>query len=58
MQLVIHELRRRLAEYRLMEKKFLDKYNGLSAHLIWLLIVFIPADIESRIFGINTLRYL
>ncbi|MRG76307.1 MAG: hypothetical protein C5S33_00875 [ANME-2 cluster archaeon] len=27
MQLVIHELRRRLAEYRLMDKKFCDKYN-------------------------------
>lgn len=27
MQLVIHELRRRLAEYRLMDKKLQDKYN-------------------------------
>ncbi|MCD4808936.1 MAG: hypothetical protein K8R17_03460 [Methanosarcinales archaeon] len=27
MQLVIHELRRRLAEYRLMEKKLHNKYN-------------------------------
>jgi len=32
------------------------RYNLLSAHLIWLLIVFILA--ESRIFSINTLRYL
>jgi hypothetical protein len=27
MQLVIHELRRRLAEYRLMDRKFREKYN-------------------------------
>jgi hypothetical protein len=33
MQLVIHELRRRLAEYRLMEKKLHNKYNSYFAPL-------------------------